>query len=103
MWAFLCLAETSTDHTALNPTPSLTISKHPLRIKAVFCWMPPLHYQHLLGHELAGTTPAFFVHAIIQRCTNKFFKLLLKMLTMNMTSLGKLIKNRYSNSWLLSF
>jgi hypothetical protein len=45
----------------------------------------------------------FFVPAIIQRCTNKFFKLFFKMLTMYMTSLGKLITNRYSNSWLLSF
>jgi IS5 family transposase len=42
----------------------------------------------------------FFVPAIIQLCTNKFFKLLFKMY---MTSLGKLITNRYSNSWLLSF
>jgi hypothetical protein len=29
--------------------------------------------------------------------------LLFKMLTMYMTSLDKLITNRYSNSWLLSF
>ena len=45
----------------------------------------------------------FFVPAIIQRCTNKFFEFLSKIITMNMTSPSKLITNGYANRWLLSF
>ncbi len=45
----------------------------------------------------------FFVPAIIQRCTNKFFEFFSKIITMNMTSPSKLITNGYANRWLLSF
>jgi hypothetical protein len=45
----------------------------------------------------------FFVPAIIQRCTNMFFKLLFKMIKKNVTSPEKLITNGDLNFWVMSF
>jgi len=59
--------------------------------------------QYFLGHELAGTTPAFFVPAIIQRIANKLFDFLFKMTRRNLTSPVKVITNDGLNSGLLSF
>ena len=45
----------------------------------------------------------FFVPAIIQHCTNMFFKLLFKMIKKNVTSPEKLITNGDLNFWVMSF
>ena len=45
----------------------------------------------------------FFVPAIVQRCTNKFFEFLLQKTGRNLTSHVNLFTKGYLNSWLLSF